>query len=54
VVEHADGGPTDVANGQPMDGGHNLDKTNNKDRPPPDRPDRDQRRLPPDTGPLPP
>ncbi len=54
IVEHTDGGPTDLTNGQGLDGGHNIWKTNHKHDPPPDNPDRGQRRLPPDIGPPPP
>ncbi len=51
VVEHTDGGPTELTNGQGLDGGHNIWKTNHKHDPPPDNPDRNQRRLPPRVGP---
>jgi hypothetical protein len=53
IVEHVDGGPTDSDNSQILDGGHNIWKTNNKHGPPIQNPDRGQRRVPPDTGPLP-
>ena len=53
IVEHQHGGPTDSDNAQPMDQGHNNFKTNHLGDPPPDDPDTGQRRLPPDTGPLP-
>ncbi len=54
IVEHHDGGPTELTNGQGLDGGHNIWKTNHKHDPPPENPDRSQRRLPPDIGPPPP
>jgi Domain of unknown function (DUF222) len=48
VVEHQDGGPTDVANAEPMCESHNRWKTNQRGRPPPaSRRDTDQRRAPP-------
>lgn len=52
AVEWDDGGLTDADNLQPLDGGHNVWKTNNKHRPHPP-PDPGARRVPPDTGPLP-
>lgn len=46
--EWQDGGPTDVTNGKPMDGGHNRWKTNTRNQPPPPGPrDHGQRRGPP-------
>ncbi len=35
IVEHQDGGPTDIDNGQPRDGPHNRWKTNTRHKPPP-------------------
>ena len=51
VHEWDDGGSTDIDNGQGLCHPHNIWKTNHKHDPPPDRPDRAQRRLPPDAGP---
>ena len=50
IIEAQHGGPTDTANGQPMDGPHNRWKTNHLHDPPPDpttRIDTNQRRGPP-------
>ena len=48
ITEAQHGGPTDTANGQPMDGPHNRWKTNHLHDPPPDtRIDDNQRRGPP-------
>jgi hypothetical protein len=52
-LERARGGPTDIDNGDLLDGPHNRHKENTKDDRPEHPPDPGHRRLPPDTGPLP-
>jgi hypothetical protein len=55
VHEHADGGRTDVDNGQCLCRAHNIWKTNHKGQPPSPTdtpPDRSQRRRPPTPGPF--
>ena len=53
ITERRHGGPTDIDNGDPRCGPHNRWHTNTFAQPPPHgTPDRDQRRLPPDFGPL--
>ncbi len=49
ILEHQDGGPTDIDNGQPLDGTHNRWKTNTRGQPPPSDTwiDTNQRRGPP-------
>lgn len=52
VHEHLDGGPTDLTNGQILEGAHNIWKTNHKGKAPPPGPtDTGQRRRPPVIGP---
>jgi hypothetical protein len=51
LVEHQDGGATDIDNGRPKCATHNRWKTNQRGQPPPPtRGDTDQRRAPPDLG----
>ena len=53
IIERRHGGPTDIDNGDPECGPHNRWHTNTYGQPPPHGPiDQDQRRLPPDFGPL--
>ncbi len=47
ITEWHNGGPTDIANAQPLCAFHNRWKTNNHNRPPPARPDTGQTRAPP-------
>ena len=53
IREHQHGGPTDLTNGQALDGGHNTWKTNHPGHPP-EPLDQAQRRRPPQPGPPPP
>jgi len=53
IIERRHGGPTDIDNADTQCGPHNRWHTNTHGHPPPEGPiDRDQRRLPPDFGPL--